>query len=83
MSNILFKRECQDLSGIYRAVFEEFTAVKIDIATLKEGQKNLDKRLDSVETRLNTVTLGVFGIIGVLVTGLLTFVGKFVFFPNL
>jgi hypothetical protein len=71
------------LSGIYRAVFEEFTAVKIDIATLKEGQKNLDKRLDSVETRLNTVTFGVFGIIGVLVTGLLTFVGKFVFFPNL
>ena len=64
-------------------VFENLTDIKIDIATLKEGQKNLDKRLDSVETRLNTVTLGVFGIIGVLVTGLLTFVGKFVFFPNL
>ncbi len=50
---------------------------------IDEVKEATNKRLDSIDTRLNTVTLGVFGIIGVLVTGLLTFVGKFVFFPNI
>jgi ABC-type transporter Mla subunit MlaD len=44
-------------------VFENLTDIKIYIATLKKRQKNLDKKLGGVETRLNTVTLGVFSII--------------------
>jgi len=95
-------RELKDLiSELAQTQKKEFTSLnekindmRVDIATLKEGQNSLNirlnetkdalgKRLDSVENRLNTVTLGVFGIIGVLVTGLLTFVGKVVFFPNI
>ncbi|WP_017293016.1 hypothetical protein [Geminocystis herdmanii] len=83
-------KELKDfLSTKFEGISKELTEIKIDIAILKESQKSLNtrvdetnKRLDSIDTRLNTVTLGVFGIIGVLVTGLLTFVGKFVFFPN-
>ncbi|WP_017294760.1 hypothetical protein [Geminocystis herdmanii] len=75
-------RELKDLiNSKFERVFEELTTIKVDIATLKSDVNGINKRLDSVETRLNTVTLGVFGIIGVLVTGLLTFVGKFVFYP--
>jgi predicted nuclease with TOPRIM domain len=62
---------------------EKINDMRVNIATLTEGQNNLYKRIDSVDNRLNTVTLGVFGLIGVLVTALITFVGKFVFFPNL
>lgn len=54
-----------------------------DVAQLKAESSQSNKRLDEVNTRLNTVTLGFFGIIGVLVTGLLTFIGKLVFFPNI
>jgi predicted nuclease with TOPRIM domain len=88
------ENDLQRLEGLinskFEKVFEELTTIKIDIATLKESQNSLNtridetnKRLDSIDTRLNTVTLGVFGIIGVLVTGLLTFLGKIVFFPNI
>ena len=77
-------KELRDvINSKFERVFDELITIKVDIATLKEGQNGLNKRLDSMETRLNTVTLGVFGIMGVLVTGLLTFVGKVVFFPNI
>ncbi|BAQ63233.1 hypothetical protein GM3708_3639 (plasmid) [Geminocystis sp. NIES-3708] len=78
----LINSKFEQVDRKFERVFDELTTIKIDIATLKEGQNGLNKRLDSVETRLNTVTLGVFGIIGVLVTALLTFVGKVVYFPN-
>lgn len=61
---------------------KDLTDIKIDVQRLKTENEQIVKRLDSVDNRLNTVTLGVFGLVGVLVTGLLTFVGKFVFFPN-
>ncbi len=54
-----------------------------DVAQLKAESTQTNKRLDEVNSRLNTVTLGVFGLIGVLVTGLLTFIGKLVFFPKI
>ncbi|MBF2058500.1 MAG: hypothetical protein IGQ45_15105 [Cyanobacterium sp. T60_A2020_053] len=87
-------KELKDLINLkFEKMSEDLTNIKVDIATLKEGQNNinlritenkeaLSQRLNSVETRLNTITLGVFGIIGVLVTGLLGFVGKVIFFPN-
>ena len=78
----LINSKFEQVDRKFERVFDELTTIKIDIATLKEGQNGLNKRLDSVDTRLNTVTLGVFGIIGVLVTALLTFVGKVVYFPN-
>jgi chromosome segregation ATPase len=62
---------------------EDVHSVKVDIATLKSDVNVTNKRLDSIETRLNTLTLGVFGLIGILVTALLTFVGKVVYFPKI
>jgi len=79
----LINSKFEQVDRKFEKVFEELTNIKVDIATLKSDVNGINKRLDSVENRLNTVTLGVFGIIGVLVTGLLTFVGKVVFFPNI
>lgn len=44
--------------------------------------EQVDKRIDSVNARLNTFTLGFLSIVGTLVTGLLSIVTKVVFFPN-
>ena len=82
------------INSKFEAISKDLTDIKVEIATLKEGQNSLNtrlnetkeainKRLDSVDNRLNTVTLGVFGLIGVLVTALLTFLGKLIFFPNI
>ncbi|GFE68574.1 DUF4164 domain-containing protein [Chroococcus sp. FPU101] len=48
-------------------------------------EKRIDdtiKPIDSVDARLNTFTIGFFSIFGVFVTGVLTVIGKIVFFPN-
>lgn len=34
--------------------------MKVDIATLKEGQNGINKRLDSIDTRLNTLIAVMF-----------------------
>ncbi|MBL1210969.1 hypothetical protein [Geminocystis sp. GBBB08] len=78
----LINSKFEKIDNKFERVFEELTDIKVDIATLKTEVSTINKRLDSVDNRLNTVTLGVFGLIGVLVTSLLTFVGKVVFFPN-
>ncbi len=39
-------------------------------------------RINDTNGRLNTMTLGFFGIVGVLVTGLLAIIGKVLFFPQ-
>ncbi len=72
---------------------DDLTEVKIDVEKLKTQNEqivkridtietNLSKRLDNVENRLNTMNLGFLGLVGVLVTGLLTVIGKITFFPN-
>jgi tetrahydromethanopterin S-methyltransferase subunit G len=78
----LINSKFEQVDRKFEKVFEELTDIKVDIATLKTDVNAVNKRLDSVDNRLNTITLGVFGTIGVLVTGLLTFIGKVVFFPN-
>ena len=54
---------------------------KID-AKIEKLEADMDKRFGEVNTRLNTLTLGFLGIIGVLTGGLLTILAKFTFFPN-
>lgn len=61
---------------------ETTNEIKIDIEKLKTQNKQINKRLDNIETRLNTMTLGFLGIVEVLVTGLLAIIGKITFFPN-
>lgn len=46
--------------------------MKVDIATLKEGQNGIFKRLDSVDTRLNTLITVAF-------TALLGIIAKLIF----
>lgn len=51
---------------------EKLNEMKVDIATFKEGQNGINKRLDSIDTRLNTL-------IAVMFTCLLRIIAKLVF----
>ena len=69
---------------------EDVADIKLRVSTIEENQNNFNKRLDNVDkrfdevnTRLNTLTLGFLGIVGILVAGLLTIIGKVVFFPTI
>lgn len=57
---------------------------KIEITTAKIESKldGLEKRVDDINGRLNIMTIGFLSIVGVLVAGMLGFVGKVVFFSN-
>lgn len=61
---------------------EKLTKVEIDVEKLKTQNEQIVKRLDNVENRLNTMTIGFLSIVGILVTGLLGIIGKLTFFPN-
>ena len=56
---------------------------------MQQMQSSLEKRIDSTDRRiddtnagLNSITIGFLGIVGILVTGILTVLGKLVFFPS-
>jgi tetrahydromethanopterin S-methyltransferase subunit G len=57
---------------------------KLDVYIAKNDEqlKGIEKRLDSVDNRLNTITFGIFSVVGVSVTGILGIMAKIVFFPN-
>lgn len=40
------------------------------------------KSIDDTNTRLNTITFGIFSVVGVFATGILGIMAKIVFFPN-
>ncbi|NCO74053.1 MAG: hypothetical protein GW856_02135 [Cyanobacteria bacterium] len=61
---------------------EEKLETKIDALEDKVDTK-IEKLETTINNRFNTLTLGFLGIFGVLTGGLLTFLGKIVFFPNL
>lgn len=61
----------------------DLTTVKIDVEKLKTQNEQIVKRLDNVENRLNSMTIGFLSIVGVLVAGLLGIISKLVFFPNI
>lgn len=61
-------KELRDLiNSKFDKVFEEFTAIKVEIATLKEGQNGLSKRLDNLEFITRSV---IYGILVALLLGL-------------
>ncbi|WP_348539799.1 MULTISPECIES: hypothetical protein [Spirulina sp. CCY15215] len=49
---------------------------------IDDTKSSLEKQIESTNSRLNSITIGFFGIVGILVTGILTVLGKLVFFPN-
>jgi archaellum component FlaC len=63
-------------------ISEKLTKVEIDVEKLKTQNEQIVKRLDNVENRLNTMTIGFLSIVGILVTGLLGIIGKLTFFPQ-
>lgn len=76
----------EKIDSKFEKVFEEFTAVKVDIATLKEGQNNLNNRLNETKEALgkrldNLEFIARSMVIGILLA-LLSGVIKFLY-PNL
>ncbi len=61
---------------------QKLDKVQINLEKLKSQNEQIVKRIDNVETGINTMTLGFVELLGVLITGLLTIVGKITFFPN-
>ena len=57
-------------------------SLEVGQARVEEKVTGLEKRLDDTNSRLNSVFIGFVSIFGILVTGLLTVVGKLVFFPG-
>lgn len=57
---------------------------RIDVTNqrIDDTKSSLEKQVEANNARLNSITIGFFGIVGILVTGMLTIVGKVVFFPN-
>ncbi|WP_348539806.1 MULTISPECIES: hypothetical protein [Spirulina sp. CCY15215] len=49
---------------------------------MEKTQSSLEKRIDDTNARMNSITIGFLGIVGILVTGILTVLGKLVFFSN-
>ena len=49
---------------------------------INNTRSTLESQITITNARLNTITIGFFGIVGILVTGILTVLGKLVFFPN-
>lgn len=71
------------IDNLDQKIDAKFTILDQKIDTkIEKLEADIDKRFGEVNTRLNTLTLGFLGIIGVLTGGLLTIVAKFTFFPN-
>lgn len=49
----------------------------------KNLEDKIDQKFSDINARLNTIIFGFFGLVGVLVTGLLGILIKAVFFPNI
>lgn len=61
---------------------KEINQIHVDVEKIKGQNEQITKRLDNVENRLNSMTIGFLSIVGVLVAGLLGIIGKLSFFPN-
>ena len=68
---------------------QKINNVQIDVEKIKiQNQQidkkfdDIDKKFDEVNSRLNTMTVGFLGIVGVLVADLLGIITKIALFPN-
>jgi peptidoglycan hydrolase CwlO-like protein len=65
-----------------KAIKKDLGEIKGDIKALDAKVTGLEKRFDDPNGRVNITTIGFLSIVGILVTGMLTIVGKTVFFPS-
>ena len=79
----------KDVSQKFDKIEERLTKLEIGQSELKGDIKALDskvieteKRINDLNGRLNVTSNAFLGIVGILVTGILTILGKIVFFPN-
>jgi predicted nucleic acid-binding Zn-ribbon protein len=79
----------KDVSQKFDKIEERLTRLEIGQSELKGDIKALDskvieteKRINDLNGRLNITSNAFLGIVGILVTGILTILGKIVFFPN-
>lgn len=79
----------KDVSQKFDKIEERLTRLEIGQSELKGDIKALDskvieteKRINDLNGRLNVTSNAFLGIVGILVTGILTILGKIVFFPN-
>ncbi|MDB9422965.1 DUF4164 domain-containing protein [Microcystis aeruginosa CS-563/04] len=79
----------KDVSQKFDKIEESLTKLEIGQSELKGDIKALDskvieteKRINDLNGRLNITSNAFLGIVGILVTGILTILGKIVFFPN-
>lgn len=74
---------------VYR-LQSDITDIKIDVEKLKTQNQvqmnkhmdSMDKGIDGLDTRLNTLTIGFLSIVRIFVTGLWTAVSKLISLPN-
>ncbi|MCA2623800.1 MAG: DUF4164 domain-containing protein [Microcystis sp. M20BS1] len=79
----------KDVSQKFDKIEERLTKLEIGQSELRGDIKALDskvieteKRINDLNGRLNVTSNAFLGIVGILVTGILTILGKIVFFPN-
>ena len=48
-----FEKLNEKIDSRYQSLDSKINDIRVDIATLKEGQKSLDKRLDDVQSSIN------------------------------
>ena len=79
----------KDVSQKFDKIEERLTKLEIGQSELKGDIKALDskvieteKRINDLNGRLNITSNAFLGIVGILVTGILTILGKIVFFSN-
>lgn len=79
----------KDVSQKFDKIEERLTKLEIGQSELKGDIKALDskvieteKHINDLNGRLNITSNAFLGIVGILVTGILTILGKIVFFPN-
>ncbi len=56
--------------------------IEMTRASLEKQINDTNQRIGDTNARLNSITIGFLGIVGILVTGILTVLSKVVFFPN-
>jgi hypothetical protein len=71
-----------DLKELKDLITNGFTKLEVNQARIEEKLNGIDKRLELVETRINTQTNWFVGAFAALVGGLLALLGKFILFPN-
>ena len=54
-----FEQVNEKIDRKFEKVFEELTTIKVDIATLKEGQNGLNKRVDNLDIIARSMVIGI------------------------